>query len=381
MVPSRAAERHGSVDAVRPSNRGDDGKKPLRGFGMAKQKVHPKDTVGGSESREGPVTRRGLRISVVLVALMAAGLILGIKTLRQRDPEAQGQGADQGQPTTAIEGLPLTAENLRGIWLEDRGVGRYPGSELLRFGMDGSFSIGGVLTGDSWSHGTYAVHGGRIIFMATGGWCDKLRGPAVRVFADDAAIVADGRLEAVFAGGGRLETLLAGAKGTRWTGRCLVGLGEPLNFTRISPTSPGAADITPDDYPAAVPTTQSDVAYLDGYWLIEGTSQLLRMDRLGRYLMDDAGRLPRSPLDRGMVEIRRRELRFVSSEDARRCSAGDVMVWTSLRVNDGNLQAIVSRDSCGRDIGRRVTLLRLKVLAPDWAYLIPRNLPGKERFN
>jgi len=349
---------------MRPSHVGDDGKRPFRRFGMATEKTHPKNTVGGSQRRKEPVTRRRLGISVLLVALITAGLTLGISTLRQHNTRPLGQGADQGQPTTAIEGLPLTAENLQGIWLEDRGTGRYLRPELIRFGMDGSFSIGGVLTRDSWSHGTYAVHGRRIIFMATGGWCDK-PGPAVRVFADDAAIVADGRLETVFAGAGRLETLLAGAKGTRWNGRCLVSVGEPIDFTRISPTSPGAADITAVDYTGAVPRTQSDVAHLDGYWLIDGTSQLLRLD-IGRYLMDDAGKLPTSPLDRGTVQIRPGKLRFVSSEDARGCSGGDVMVWTSLRVNDGNLQAIVSRDSCGRDIGRRVTLLPLKVLAPWW---------------
>jgi hypothetical protein len=219
---------------------------------------------------------------------------------------------------------------------------------MARFETDGRFSLGGVLAEDSWTYGTYEVKGHRITFTVTGGRCNSRD-----VFSWDAEIVAEGRLKGVHEGvdGDQPERL----------GTCIVPVGEPRDFTRISPTSPAAATISPSDHIEGSLTSDTPMVDLQGFWLMEATGHLLRLDPSGGYRLDDGGELAADPDDAGMVAIGSQTLTFTTGNRADECAEGDTMVWSNVRVEDGRLRAVVDEDSCGRGLAGNVTLLFLEV--------------------
>jgi hypothetical protein len=321
-------------------------------FRMATQEVRPDPGALERQNRtqRGRVIRQRAGGYAVLAALVVTGLVIGISAVGERDQRPASRPGEGDGPATGVEGLAPTVDRLRGIWYEDSGTGLWGQPIMARFGPDGTFSLGGVLDEDAWISGTYQVEGHRIIFIPTGGECGGRD-----VFTWEAGIVAEGRLESVH----------GGAEGDRPThvGTCLIPVGEPYNLTRVSPTSPAAADINPTFYSTSL-TGETTAADLRGFWLVEGTGHLLRVDRSGSYLLDDAGELGTNPDDAGSVEIGRESLRFITGGGSSGCSEGDVMVWKDARVEEGRLRGVVAEDSCGHDLGGEVTLLFLSVDTP-----------------
>jgi hypothetical protein len=205
-----------------------------------------------------------------------------------------------------------------------------------------------VFDTDAWISGTYEVDGPAIRFTATGGSCGSRD-----VFTWSGGIVSEGRLE--------LEHL--GTEGGSGVGVCPIATGDRFHFLRVSPASPAAADIDPGFYigPPGPITGETEPLDLEGYWLVEGTGHLLRVDFAGGYRMDDDGALTDTPRDAGSLQVDPRTLTLTSGGGGTGCAEGDVMVVTKARVQEGAIQGVVSLDDCGRGLEGAVTLLFLEV--------------------
>lgn len=315
---------------------------------MATQKVRPDPGALERQHRDQRwrVAKRKTAVYALVAGFVIVGVVVGLAALRSDEDSIIGVDPD---PTT--EGLPPTVEGLRGIWYEDPGTGTDSSINLFWFDTDGTFTWGGVVEHDTWVNGTYELDGHRITFTATGGFCGT-----GFVYTWDAGIVDDGRLEAVHRG--------VDSDSPANMGECTLPVGEPFDLTRVSPTSPAAANITPGVYLGGPVTGETTALDLEGLWLVEGTGHLLRLDFSGSYLLDDAGELATNPQDAGTVEIGPRTLTFVSGASARGCAEGDSMVWRRVGVEDGRIRATVGEDSCGRDLGGAVTLLFLNIDTP-----------------
>jgi hypothetical protein len=246
--------------------------------------------------------------------------------------------------------LAPTPQRLDGVWYEDRDTGSYPEPIIARFEADGTFAIGGLLDDELRHVGTYETDGYQIVMSLAGGACGS-----EAVWTWDAAVFSTGRLEAVNAGTDGANPDLVG--------ECTIPVGEPFNFTRISPTSPAAADITPGDPLVEGPISNetTTVDDLQGYWLQpEGAGYLLRFDSQGGYRIDDAGDFA-NPGGAGRVEIGTRTLTLTTGADATGCSEGDVWAWTNVRVDAGTLRATVTHDDCGRTEGGELAFIYLHV--------------------
>jgi hypothetical protein len=289
------------------------------------------------------MTKRGGGYVLVAVVVVA-GAAIGIAALRGDDRPPAGPRPETPGPSPV--GAPPTVESLRGIWLEDGETG---GARPLmaRFSADSTFFLGGVFDTDSWIHGTYEIEGPAIRFTATGGSCGSRD-----VFTWSGGIVSEGRLE--------LEH--RGTEGGSGVGVCTFPIGKPFHFLRLSPMSPAAADIEPGFYIGSGPITgETEPFDLEGYWLVEGTGYLLRVDFSGGYRMDDAGALAEAPRDAGTLEVGRRTLTFRSGGGGAGCAEGDVLVVAKARAEDGAIRGVVARDDCGRGLEGAVTLLYLEV--------------------
>lgn len=324
-------------------------------FRMATQKVRPDPGAmeRQSQTQRRQVVRQRAGGYALLAVLVVAGLAIGITALRPDEQRPASQPGEGEAPAGAAVGAPLTVEALQGIWFEDRGTGRFPEPVLARFGPDGSFSQGGVTDQDAWLSGQYELDGHTIRFTVTGGDC-AANGA---VFTWVGGIVTEGRLETEHRGT---------VDGGNSVGNCGIPIGEPYNFTRVSPTSPAAADIQPGYYtgPPGPITEETDSIDLQGFWLVEGTGHLLQIEWTGSYRFDDAGQLAEAPRDAGSLEIGRRTLTFTSGGAATGCAEGDVLVLGNARVREGGIEGVVSEDSCGRGIDGPVRLLYLDVSTP-----------------
>jgi hypothetical protein len=288
--------------------------------------------------------RKGLLVAAAAFAIVT--VTVGVAALLTR-PDAS-----DGAETLAGERLPLTVEQLEGIWFEDRGTGFWQQPILARFAADGTFALGGVLDGDSWHSGAYTVEGQSITFTASGGACGS-----TDTFVWDVEIVAEGRFEGRNTGGDGNDPAQIG--------ECSVPIGEPYNFTRISPTSPAAAFIIPGYLSLGDPRTSETTAVdVQGYWLDPESGYLLKWYRTGGYVLDDTGAMASTPEDAGQIEMGTSTLTFVTGRGAHGCAEGDTMVWEDVSVEDGRLQGVVSSDSCGRGLGAEVSLSFLGVDLP-----------------
>ena len=318
-------------------------------FRMATQKVRPDP--GAMERQSQTQRRRVVRQRAggyaLLAVLVVAGAVIAITAVGRNEVEP---ASEPGEGVAV--GAPLTVEALEGIWFEDRGTGRWPEPMMARFGPDGSFSLGGGTAEDAWTSGTYELEGHTIRFTVSGGAC-AANGA---VFTWVGGIVAEGRLETEHRGT---------VDGGNSVGNCGIPIGEPYNFTRVSPTSPAATDLQ-SGYFTGTPgpiSEETDSIDLQGLWLVEGTGHLLQVEWTGRYRFDDAGQLAEAPRDAGSLEIGRRTLTFTSG-GAAGCAEGDVLVLSNARVEDGGIEGTVSEDSCGRGIDGPVRLLYLDAVTP-----------------
>jgi hypothetical protein len=289
-------------------------------------------------------------------AAVAATVIAGTVLVTAGDSgDKPGSDLDASAATTTVasasapdvDGLPPTREQLAGLWYEDSGSGVWAQPILAEFGADGTFSLGGVLHNDSWLYGTYEVGGHRITFTVAGGACGSRDD-----FGWDAGLVADGRFEAVHAG--------AEGDDPGQVGDCAIPVGEPYNFTKVSPLSPATAGVTPGSVHDAPVTSDTSTVDLEGYWLVEQTGYVLRLDSSGQYRLDALGDLGDAPQDLGTVEIGDQTLTFTSGGDAHGCADGSRMVWGNVRVEDARLRATVGEDTCGRGLSEiRLVLLNV----------------------
>jgi hypothetical protein len=281
----------------------------------------------------------------LIAALVIAGAVIVIAALQRDERPPVSRPAEGEAPAPRPDGAPPSVEALQGIWLQDRETG---GARPLmaRFSADGTFSFGSALDTDAWISGTYEVDGPAIRFTATGGSCGSRD-----VYTWSGGIVSEGRLE--------LEH--RGTEDGSGVGVCPITTGDRFHFLRVSPASPAAADIEPGFYIGSGPITgETEPFDLEGYWLVQGTGHLLRVDLSGGYRMDDAGALADAPRDTGTLGVGRRTLTFTTGGGAG-CAEGDVMVVTKARVQEGAIQGVVSRDDCGRGLEGAVTLLFLEV--------------------
>jgi hypothetical protein len=308
-------------------------------------------TVTEEQHEDGPMpaaSRRKRRWWVAAGAAAAVAVIVATALVAPRGRDEQNvdviDGPSRMAPTPAL---------LQGIWYEDRDTGTYPEPIMARFDVDGTFSLGGLLNDEQWHFGTYETDGYRIVMSLAGGACGSRD-----VWTWDAVNVGYHRLEAASAGTDNADPDLVG--------ECNIPVGEPFNFTRISPTSEDAADITPSytllEGPISSETTS--VEDLQGYWLKAEDGHLLRFDSAGGYRIDDSGDLAANPGGAGRVEIGTQTLTLTTGADASFCSEGAVWVWTNPRVEAGTLRATVAHDDCGETEGTEIAFIYLKVDTP-----------------
>jgi hypothetical protein len=323
-------------------------------FRMATQKVRPDP---GARERQGQTQRRQVVKQraggyALLAVLVIAALVIGVTALSRNDVQPASEPGEGEAPGSTAMGAPPTVEALQGIWFEDRGTGVWPQPIMARFDPAGAFALGGATDQDAWISGQYEVEGHTIRFTVSGGDCN----------ADGAVFTWVGGIAAE----GRLETEHRGTvDGGNSVGGCGIPIGEPYNLTRVSPSSPAAADIQSGSYtgPTGPITEETDPIDLQGFWLVEGTGHLLQIEWFGTYRFDDTGQLAEAPRDAGNLEIGRRTLTFTSGGGTG-CAGGDVLVLSNARVEEGGIEGSVSEDSCGRGIDGPVRLLYLDAHKP-----------------
>jgi hypothetical protein len=322
-------------------------------FRMATQGITPDP--GALERQHRGQRRRSLHrkaeVYALVGALVVVGAVLGTGVLRSLSegrgrpgtaPNVSPGGTEQLPPT--VEELPPTADRLEGIWLF-----RPDGDLLLRFGRDGSFAF--IPDGYVGGFGTYEVQGQTIRFTYTGGrFCSG-------AFTWEVDLPEDGRLRAV---------------NIRSTSPCEPErqLGLETNWTRVSPGSPAAEEITAESAGGSQQLPLRSESDLDGVWLLEGRGVLLRIGTDGSYVIDDGGELVTGPDDRGSFEVDSASgiLTLTSAANSRTCAEGDSWIWANAELRTDaefsfRLRGIVTEDACGRDLGPDLMWLRLQDLS------------------
>ncbi|MGH2682991.1 MAG: hypothetical protein ACRDIX_07135 [Actinomycetota bacterium] len=320
---------------------------------MATQKVTADP--GALERQHRGQRRRSLRrkaeVYALVGALVVVGAALGIGALRYlsdgqprpgRAPNVSPEGTDQSP--TPVEELPPTVDRLAGIWLI-----RPDGDLLLRLGRDGSFAF--IPDGYVGGFGTYEVMGQTITFTYTGGrFCSGM-------FTWEAGLPEDGRLRAV---------------NIRSTSPCEPErqVGRETNWTRVSPWSDAAGQITAERSPplAHEPRIPSE-SLIQGVWLLEERGVLLRLGG-GSYALDGGGELVTVPDDQGTFEVDSATgvFSFTSGPNSRTCAEGDSWAWANAELSTNTefsvmrLRAIVTEDACGKNLGPDLVWFRLQDL-------------------
>lgn len=323
-------------------------------FRIATQSVTPDP--GALERQHRGQRRRSVRrkaeVYALVGALVVVGAVLGTSVLRSLSegggrpgtaPDASPGGTEQLPPT--VEELPPTADRLEGIWLF-----RPDGDLLLRFGRDGSFAF--IPDGYVGGFGTYEVKGRTIRFTYTGGrFCSG-------AFIWEGGLPEEGRLRAV---------------NIRSTSPCEPErqVGLETNWTRVSPWSPAAEEITAESARESQQLPLRSESVLHGVWLLEGRGVLLRLGTDGSYAIDDGGELVTGPDDQGAFEVDSAMgiLTLTSGAKSRTCAQRDTWIWANaeLRTNAEfgfrKLRGVVTEDACGRDLGPDLMWFRLQDLS------------------
>jgi len=323
-------------------------------FRMATQSVTPDP--GALERQHRGQRRRSLHrkaeVYALVGALVVVGAVLGTGVLRSLSegrgrpgtaPYVSPGGTEQLPPTG--EELPPTADRLEGIWLF-----RPDGDLLLRFGRDSSFAF--IPDGYVGGFGTYEVKGRTIRFTYTGGrFCSG-------AFTWEVGLPEDGRLRAV---------------NIRSTSPCEPEreVGLETNWTRVSPGSPAAEEITAGT--SARESQQLPLrseSALHGVWLLEGRGVLLRLGTDGSYAIDEGGELVTGPDDQGTFEVDGQgTLTLTSGANSRTCAEGDSWIWANAELRTDaefsfrRLRGVVTEDACGRDLGPDLRWFRLQDLS------------------
>jgi hypothetical protein len=274
------------------------------------------------------------RTVAMVVAAAVAIPIVGVALVRAVDKDESAPPVAPVLPVTPVEtvsaqpggwliGRPPTRDLIQGVWRED------DGGVQLRFTAPDGFAADNVgrLFHDPGLVGTWDLKGDEITITLTGG----TDGCAGEKFAMRASLADQGTLRF--------------APTYRSVGRC-----APFHawgaLQQVLPTSPDMAAFILPKKPAGKPWPDRRSLY--GLWQAEGGGYAMELGRDGSYVVaDNSG----EPVDRGRFSLRDAELTLTSSARSVRCSTGDRLVWSDLRLVDpgtlGLRGATVLENSCG----------------------------------
>jgi len=241
-------------------------------------------------------------------------------------------------PTGAIsKTLPLTIDNLAGIWRVDDGSGL-----LWRFSRQGTVALQaeGRLGVDKPSFAArYRIAGTTVRFVS-------LEDVACSHWTMAIDIHMDGTMR---------ETFTDAAPG------CPLQAGVRLDLTRLAPASFSGlliqgilesvySDPATPEAPSARPKSLLD---LNGIWLVEGSGRLVRLTSgvsspfRGTYAIDDDGDLDTAPDDVGTVSLATDgTLTFTASSRSAGCPPGSQFAMHGVRVSLDLLTGSLSGQPC-----------------------------------
>jgi hypothetical protein len=307
-------------------------------FDLVTEKVRPDPGALDRQHRNQRrrVTTRKTGAFAVVAVLAIAGLVIGFRMWTGTRTSSVTDGS-----VPSVEGRAPTVERLTGVWAEDEESrpGEYPFIALFSadgafaFEADGEFESPAVL-------GTYEIAGDVVTFHVGGEVCQE-----GDILEWQAGVTDDGGLNAV---------LTRDAPGES----CGLAVGTPMSFTRVSPVSPASLAIAAQA-PGPSAGRLSRVSQLFGVWIGRDTGDLISFTWHGTYRRDGSGLIGTEPNDEGTYRVEDGSVAFTSADGSAGCAAGDVTVWTRLRIDDGALRAFVEADDCGREAGVVETWVRV----------------------
>jgi hypothetical protein len=300
-------------------------------FDLVTEKVRPDPGALDRQHRDQRrrVTTRKTGVFAIVAVLTVAGLVIGFRMWIGARTSSVTDGS-----VPSIEGRAPTIERLTGVWAEDEGSrpGEFP--FVAWFSADGSFAFESDGEFESPAvAGTYEIAGDVVTFHVGGEVCQS-----GDILEWRARVTDDGRLNAV---------LIRDAPGES----CGLAVGTPMSFTRVSPVSPASLAIATGK-PGPDAGHLSSASQLAGVWLGRDTGDLISFNWYGTYRRDGSGLIGTDPNDEGTYRIEDGSVAFTSGEGSVGCAAGDVTVWTRVRLDEGALRAFVeAADDCGREAG------------------------------
>jgi hypothetical protein len=299
-------------------------------FDLVTEKVRPDPGALDRQHRgqRRRVTTRKTGVFALVAVLAIAGLVIGYRMWIGAQTSSVTDGS-----VPSVEGRAPTIDRLTGVWAEDEDsrpgdfpiVAWFSADGTFAFEADGEFESPAVL-------GTYEILGDVVTFHVGGEVCQ-----AGDILEWRTRVTDDGRLSAV---------LTRDAPGES----CGLAVGTPLSFTRVSPVSPASLAIAAQE-PGPDAGRLSEASQLAGVWLGRDTGELISFTWYGTYRRDGSGLIGTEPNDEGTYRVEDGSVAFTSAEGSAGCAAGDVTVWTRVRLDEGALRAFVEPDDCGREAG------------------------------
>lgn len=244
--------------------------------------------------------------------------------------------------TPVVEGRPLTATGLAGIWLQVED----PSWRLVRFSVARTFAIDdrGHLAETPAAEGTYKVDGDTITFTSEGSdVCTE--GDS---WAWQASLPEVGRLHIV-------HTEAA-------AGQCRIPVGTEWRFVRVSPGSPAGLaaniELTAADTGEGQPPT---ARWLSGVWLGVEDGLQVRFSPDSTFAIDSGGALTTDPAVLGRYQVDGDTIIF-TNETGHACRSGDNWAWRT-GIEPDWVMHIVHTDAgtgnCQVDVGTKWVFIRV----------------------
>jgi hypothetical protein len=308
-------------------------------FRMATQKVRPDPGAVERQRRKqrGKLVRERVAGYALAAGLVAAGVVVGISTLRSSDEPAVP--ASQGAPPTFM------GAQLAGVWLQTGTADPAP-HKVLTFTTDGTFVMEAA-DRDAYGavDGTYQVQGDTITFTDPERGCPLMKwtggppggGEAVPRAVDIEFTITDtGAGDCTAPSGFHVE-------GTR------------VYFVRISPRSLAGetddweldSEFKASRHPQEAPPSLQRLA---GIWFEDDGDHVLRISPDGEYTIGVGEAFVTDPANTGTISVGNDgTIEFTSGPDSGTCVDGTVMTWRDVRVARYALFADVEveGDPCG----------------------------------